>query len=432
MNRTGASAAPFSPRTVLAMLVIGAAAFLLTLYFIGIGETGQGTNDGGGHAGGKGLNGYAALAHLLEKEGYAVSLTRNEGALDAPGLLILTPPHEADGEELERIVSARRWQGPTMVILPKWRAFALPDDTKGAKQGWVQLGEAQSPGWEGFADDVTVRIAPAQGWQAGPAEWNIAGKLPVPGKVQSGAGAGLVPLVRDPASGQVLAAYRADSAYWPGLAEMAGREVATTPDGQQTYPVIFVFEPDLLDNYGLADAGNAQAAVELIGAATDWEAGTVSFDLTLNGLGRAMNLLTLAFTPPFLAATLCLMIAGIVTGWRAFRRFGPPLAQATAIAAGKRQLVANSAGLIRRSRRLHLLGPPYAALMRRAIAARLGLKWHEDTVRTDAAIDSALAARGLSDTPFAALAAQLANARRPHELLRAADALKSIERKLAG
>ena len=99
-------------------------------------------------------------------------------------------------------------------------------------------------------------------------------------------------------------------------------------------------------------------------------------------------------------------------------------------ALGKGQLVANSAGLIRRSGRLHLLGPPYAALMRRTIAARLGLKPQADDARTDAAIDRALSARGLSDTPFAALAARLASARKPHELLRAADALKSIERKL--
>ncbi|MGD9472860.1 MAG: DUF4350 domain-containing protein [Novosphingobium sp.] len=423
-------AAPFSPRTVLAMLVIGAAAFLLTLYFIGVGETGQGTNDGGGHAGGKGLNGYAALAHLLEKEGYGVTLNRNDGALDSPGLLILTPPHEAKGDELDEIVTARRYQGPTIVILPKWRAYPLPDGTKGAKQGWVQLGEAQSPGWEGFADDVNVRIGAADGWQAGPAEWGIAGSLPDRAQVQSGTGAGLVPLVRDPASGRVLAAFRADGGASPSLAEMAGLADSATAEDSRTYPVVFVFEPDLLDNYGLAKAANADLAVELIGAVTDWEIGPVAFDLTQNGLGRAMNLLTLAFTPPFLAATLCLIIAGIVVGWRAFRRFGPPLAQGPAIALGKGQLVANSAGLIRRSGRLHLLGPPYAALMRRTIAARLGLKPQGDDASTDAAIDHALGTRGLSDTPFAALAARLASARKPHELLRAADALKSIERKL--
>ena len=211
---------------------------------------------------------------------------------------------------------------------------------------------------------------------------------------------------------------------------MAGLADSATAEDSRTYPVVFVFEPDLLDNYGLARAANADLAVELIDAVTDWEIGPVAFDLTQNGLGRAMNLLTLAFTPPFLAATLCLIIAGIVVGWRAFRRFGPPLAQGPAIALGKGQLVANSAGLIRRSGRLHLLGPPYAALMRRTIAARLGLKPQGDDASIDAAIDRALGTRGLSDTPFAALAARLASARKPHELLRAADALKSIERKL--
>jgi hypothetical protein len=40
---SGHAANPFSPRAVLAMLVVGALAFLATLYFIGIGEVG---NDG--------------------------------------------------------------------------------------------------------------------------------------------------------------------------------------------------------------------------------------------------------------------------------------------------------------------------------------------------------------------------------------------------
>ncbi|NIQ44597.1 MAG: DUF4350 domain-containing protein, partial [Pseudomonas stutzeri] len=61
-----------SPRTVLSLVVLGFLTFLATLYFISVGDTGRGDNDGGAHAAAKGLNGYAGLARLLEAEGYDV------------------------------------------------------------------------------------------------------------------------------------------------------------------------------------------------------------------------------------------------------------------------------------------------------------------------------------------------------------------------
>ncbi|MFA7596104.1 MAG: DUF4350 domain-containing protein, partial [Novosphingobium sp.] len=153
-------------------------------------------------------------------------------------------------------------------------------------------------------------------------------------------------------------------------------------------------------------------------------------DLTLNGLGRSANLLTLAFTPPFLAATICLIIAGIIIGWRALRRFGPPLAEGRTIALGKRQLVINSAGFIRRTGRLHLLGPPYAALMRARIAQLLGLRRQQEASALNMQIDHRLLGQGVDRPAFSDLVRQLAESRGTHELLQAAQALKQIERKL--
>ena len=156
----------------------------------------------------------------------------------------------------------------------------------------------------------------------------------------------------------------------------------------------------------------------------------VTFDLTFNGFARSPNLLTLAFTPPFLAATLCLLIAALLVGWRAFLRFGPALAGGPAIAFGKRQLVANTAGLVRRSKRLHLLGPPYAVLVRERLVRALGLPHRADPVAREAAIDRALAMRAPGSLPFSKAAAALRHARGPAELLRAAQALHAIERTL--
>ena len=125
---------------------------------------------------------------------------------------------------------------------------------------------------------------------------------------------------------------------------MAGRPVShgsADGNGDALQPIIVVFEPDLLDNYGMAGAANALLADRLVHAATDG-ARVVNFDLTLNGFARTPNLLTLAFTPPFLAATLCLLLAALAVGWRAFLRFGPPRTATRAIAFGKRALVANA------------------------------------------------------------------------------------------
>ena len=76
---------PFSPRTVLGLLLFGAVAFIALLWSIGAGLTTGDANDGGGHAEGRGLNGYAAMARYLDKRGYAVSRVRSLPALDEIG-----------------------------------------------------------------------------------------------------------------------------------------------------------------------------------------------------------------------------------------------------------------------------------------------------------------------------------------------------------
>jgi hypothetical protein len=228
--------------------------------------------------------------------------------------------------------------------------------------------------------------------------------------------------------GRILAGFMADEGQYPDLYAMAGMDPASGGDDEDLYPLVFVFEPDLLDNYGMARRENAVLADRLFGAIAPAGKGPVVFDLTFNGLGRSTNLLTLAFTPPFLAATLCLLIAAIAIAWRAFRRFGPPLAEERRIAFGKSQLVRNSAALIRRTGRLHLLGAPYAAMIRARMTRALGLHRTGSVPDTDAAIDRLLAARGAETSDFSARAERLGQARTVHELLRAAQALKQIER----
>lgn len=391
--------AAFSPRAVLGLVLFGSAVFVALLWMMGAGLATGDANDGGAHAGGKGLAGHAALAAYLERRGHAVRLSRSPAALDDPGLLVLNPPHQADGAELDGIVAARREIGPTLVILPKWLAAPAPMQAEGARKGWVMLAGTASPRWQGFLDDVGVSIAPARpDWQAD----GLRGTLPEPQAVQSGQGDRLLPLVT-----------AAD-----------GRTLAARLDDDAPYPLVLVFEPDLLDNWGMARRESALLADRLLAeAGAD---GGVIFDLTLNGHARSANLLTLAFTPPYLAATLCLLIAALVVGWRGFVRFGPALVPDRAAAFGKGALVANSAALVERAGRLHLVAAPYAEALRERMARALALPPQAD----EATIDRALAARQPSTPPFSVLSARLRAARGARDITQAALALRGLERTL--
>lgn len=430
------AASPFGPRALLAMLVLGGLAFIATLYLIGAGETGGDLNDGGGHAAAKGLNGFAGFAALLEKQGYRVSLSRSEARYTERALLVLTPAAGTEADALNRIIRMRRYAGPTLVILPKWFAMPIPRrlDLK-SKPGWVELAGAGAPDWAADLMDKKALKPKLQALKGAEGRWSgmlLAGDFPDPKRVLSAAGNNLVPLVRDGA-GRTLAGYWDDSGDYPVLDAVAN--VSPAQDRQvdrSLFPVVIVAEPDLVDNYGLADQNRALLGVKIVTATMGGSKKMpVTFDLTLDGLGASKNLLTLAFSPPFLAATLCLILAALVIGWRGYRRFGPPLAETPVFAFGKRQLAVNGAALIQRSRRLHLLGAPYAAMLRARLARLLGLRTGTDAGRDEAEIDRLLEARGQPPHAFSNPAEALRHARGSHDLLRSARALRELEGNLS-
>ena len=428
----------FNPKVVFGLLLFGALAFFATLYFIGTGNTGADLNNGSAHANGKGLHGYAALAALLEEDGHEVTLSRNQANLDDEGLLILTPPQNADPEDIDKIVLDRAYVGPTLIILPKWIAYQMPSLPGGkTEEGWVQLAGIAAPDWPSkLAGELPIEIEhadteggfdPAKTTQKHQASWTglgAGGTLPSSSNLFTNAPR-LIPLILD-GENAALAGYIEDYGYYPELAAEAGVDPGNPDDFDgEKWPVVFVIEPDLVNNYGFSDKNTAQNAHILIDLISQNGEVPVIFDMTLNGLGAQQSLLALAVTPPFLAATLCLILAMIVVALRAFRRFGPPVAQGRAIAFGKARLVRNSAGFIQRSKRLHLLSGPYADMIRERVSKILGLR-HSD----ENAIDAALSRRAPDAPSFAECAHRLRNARSPQELLRAADALKSIERML--
>jgi hypothetical protein len=424
------AASPFSPLAVLAVLAVGGAAFLLLLYAIGAGWDGSDDRNGGAHAASNGLTGFAGLARLLEARGHNVSLSRGGSRPDDAGLLVLTPPMSAEANRIGEIIEDRRYTGPTLLILPKW--IAMPADRISgvdAPRGWVALAGAAAPAWiediEGF-DGAKAELGERKRW----AGMGGSGALPDSTQALGLDTPDVLPLVTDEA-GDVLAGYLDDGGYHPVLDEAAGmppRDAADLDLDSGRWGVVVVAEPDLLNNYGMADRARAALAERIVLAAMEGEDLPVVFDLTAAGLGQSENLLTLAFRPPFLAATLCLLLAALVIAWRALRRFGAPVAETPALGMGKRQLARNGAGLVERAKRLHLLGPPYAALVAARIASALGIR-EADPAAREAAIDRALAARGIAGD-FAERAEALRRARHRGELLHAAGALHSIERKV--
>ncbi|WP_408589634.1 DUF4350 domain-containing protein [Novosphingobium sp.] len=428
---------PFARGTLIGIVLIGLLAFVALLYALG--NQGGPLNNGGGHAGGRGLNGYAALAAMLEADGMEVQRIRSKQALAQPGLLVLTPPADADGSKIAQIVEARRRIGPTLVVIPKW--LVLPVNRKNwfdpqRRKGWTRTAGTDAPEWKGFADNVTVSIGRAAEkgrWQSvdkstgtGNGTGTQSGHLPAPATVETGSGKGLIPLVTT-ADGRMLAAYAEDAGVYPELDRWADMQGG---DDTDLYPLVYVFEPDLLDNWGMADRATGLLAYRLIMASAMTRTQPVMFDLTLNGLGANRNLLTLAFEPPFLAATLCLLLALVAVVWRAFLPFGPRLIRAREIAAGKTALVGTSAALVRRAGRLHLIAAPYADASRERLVLALGLPRGRLRAQSETAIDAAQARRGIPGPRYSDLAAALRAARHPHDLARSARALQNLEKEL--
>ena len=410
---------PFSARMVLSFVVVGFSAFLLLLYFFAIGDTGDRSNDGQAHAAANGLNGFSALAELLDKQGTDVDISRTPAGLKTNDLLILTPPMSTKPEEFGEFLEERQSRGPTIVILPKWWASGFPpvlpkEISDQVKEGWVQLGGANSPNWPaGLPDpyDVETEEDKRKGnSKVSFAGLGLSGNLPTRPVVFARDRDVHEPLVTD-GSGRTLA-----------LSVLGDKDSDIYNDG---YTMIFVVEPDLMNNYGMADQKRAQLALALIDEATYYDDTPVVFDVTLNGLGSSTNLLTLAFKPPFLAATLCLIAAMIVIGWRAFKRFGPPASGGPAIAFGKRRLVTNGAGLIVRARRFDMLADPYIELSAQRTRNALGIS-SLDHAELDAAIE-----RRLPNEPsFTQRANAMRAARNQSDILRSARALKELERTL--
>ncbi len=158
------------------------------------------------------------------------------------------------------------------------------------------------------------------------------------------------------------------------LFKIDGRAVLIRLEDTQTY---ILSEPDLINTMAFTTQGGAQLSSalidEVINSASTFT-NTVDFDVSLHGIEANRNIIKLMVTPPFLAATLCLLAAGGLVAWQGFNRFGDPARVRPDYAQGPVSLAETAAEFMGVANRAHKTGADYAALIRRQVAAELGIK----------------------------------------------------------
>jgi len=172
------------------------------------------------------------------------------------------------------------------------------------------------------------------------------------------------------------------------LLKIDGRAVLIRLEDTQTY---ILSEPDLVNTMAFQSQGGAQIAGAIIDDVIS-HAGldmlSADFDVSLHGIESNRNIIKLMVTPPFLAATLCLLAAGGLVAWQGFNRFGDPERLKPDYAQGPVSLARTAADFMGVANRAHQTGEDYAELIRRQVAAHLGYK-----SRTSDHIDTLLNAR---------------------------------------
>lgn len=376
-----------SAGVAIALVAISAAAMLVFLALSAYAPELRSETGGRANVLSKSAIGFAGLRILLEELGTDTFISRSRDP-EREGLLILTPDANAPSSSVVYLASER----PSLIILPKWPAFPNP-----LQAGWVVKFRSFEPVMAAAALkglDPTTEVT-----QDRPAEI----KKPAPKKT---AGQKMVEKLADPAKSgglkRSLVRLAGSAAFGPSpfakplaidnfqtvsgklwvadITDGKGRAVLAHIKGSQTY---VLSDPDLINTAALKDesvAAGAMAMIQRLPYGNDY----AIFDVTLAGLDAPPSLLHAVFAPPFLAATLCALLAAAFLAFRAVNRFGTPRGETREFAFGKRSLADNTAGLIRVMGRGPGMAPRYAQAMRRIAAKALRRGKPEDVDWLDA------------------------------------------------
>lgn len=383
--------AAFNPRSMLLIIAVGALAFIAMLVLGAYAPDLRSGRNGGTHALSNAATGFSGLVRLASATGRDPVIVRSEDQLKREELAVVTPDHG-----WINLGDVLQWRGPrvTLLVLPKWDS--APDKDR---PGWVRIAgllPAMDPARTLYpATPLLVVRQPGRGVELKTVPFGAPGDLrfAAPAVLQTMSSKQLDPVIIDPGGQIVLGKLKNSQLY-------------------------ILADPDLINNHGMGDEGQARAALALLDYLNSNGSTSVLFDFTANGLGRSRSPLKLAFDPPFLAVTLTIFVAMLLAAWQALVRFGPIRRRERAIAFGKAALVDNSAALIRKAGREASLGGRYVEVVRERAMSRF---------RLPAGLDpSDLAARLEALNPgrsFASAVEHAQAARSRDELVRSAQSL---------
>jgi hypothetical protein len=395
----------FSPVIALWLIIVGVFSFSAFFVLQAYAPDLRSGNDGRAHALSRSAVGYAGLVELLKADNVPVVISRGpiRTAKASPGLLILTPDAGTDPKALAKI----KFAGDALIVLPKWfvggdpvhpgwvrRVGALPaeavleglpkdlglDQLKVMRRDGASRPVLHAEQDSGFDPNAPMAVGSTESWQ-------------------TLSGDGLTPVLTDADGDMVLGMVpeaQAPDDNGDGTTPAPAPKPVKPPTGIAG-DIYVLSDPDLLNTHGLKDLDTARTAVRLVQGLRG-RAGPVAIDVTLHGYARGRNILKLAFEPPFLALTLCIVAAALMMGWHAYARFGPAVQQARTIAFGKAALVENSAGLIRVARREPRMGPGYVGVVRSLVARLVGAPRDVDRGELDALLDRIGRAKGAEDS----------------------------------
>lgn len=351
---------PFAARTVVILVIGGALLLLASILMSGFGDEiarATGEAPAADRKDGAGYHAFQRLVEAVQPPDYDDVDPRENAAI-----LILTPTEATRPADIKAIVDKRIAMAsalsdgdaededgpplryPTLIILPKWQVEKLP----------LQGGRVQRTG---EVDGTKLQqLVPAE------ADWHVEDRSDV------GLVADDYPALRSFALPDRGLNAMAGDAITPLIGARDGAAVLGQIGSSDTFVLA---DPDLVNNRALADQRNAKAALAMLRAIDPEHDGRALFDRSLHYTRGDRNLVKLLFLPPFLGVTLALIAAAVLAGIAAAGRFGPPLREKRAVAAGKRALIDNIVALTRLAGRTPLVGPRYADMMLELLSRRL-------------------------------------------------------------
>jgi hypothetical protein len=311
----------FSPRTLLAIIAIGTAAFVGMIYLEMFGTDDPDFEIGPSTYSSSAL-GHKALMETLRRIDVPVVVSRFRSAekTGRGSLLVLAEPDGSDTSEELVGGLGDLWHG--LLVLPKWDG-----NRDRSKPRWVDaMGLVP-------LDDVELVLKQAK-------TDGLVKRLKGTFTVEVPDFGGTIELT-DP---QIMIG----AAVRPIVSLQGGVLIGEADLGVGQQWVLS--DPDLISNHGIDQGDNAVVAVSIIEALRP-AGGAVIFDETIHGLELRPNLLRAAFELPFGIVSLSGAVAIALAIWAGLMRFGRPEPGQRALQPGKVTLIRTTADLLRQGSR---------------------------------------------------------------------------------